>query len=206
MIHPTAAVSEKTVVPKSTNVWNWAQIREGAKIGEECIIGKSVSIDSQVTIGNRVKIQNNASIYNVTNIGDGVFVGPHACFTNDRYPRAVNPDMTPKGGGANATGWHVEHTTVKKGAAIGANSTIGPGVTIGEWALVGMGSVVTKDIPNHGMALGNPARLVAFVCKCARKMEKRGEEGNFVLMECPECKASEKIPKKDYELLPVQKR
>jgi acetyltransferase-like isoleucine patch superfamily enzyme len=205
MIHQTADVSPKVRIPESTKVWGWAQIREGAKIGEECIIGKSVSIDSQVTIGNRVKIQNNVSIYNVTTIEDGVFVGPHVCFTNDKYPRAVNPDMTPKGGGTTGAGWHVENILIKKGAAIGANSTLGPGVTIGEWALVGMGSVVTKDVPAHAMVVGDPARVVAFVCKCAHRLEKTGETSAAVAMKCTACGDTTDIPKQAYSLL-QQKR
>jgi acetyltransferase-like isoleucine patch superfamily enzyme len=118
-----------------------------------------------VQIGNFVKIQNYVSVFHGVSIRDGVFVGPHVCFTNDLNPRAINADGSPK----SADDWVCTNTVVEYGAAIGANSTIVCGVTIGSWALVGAGSVVTKSVPDHGLVVGNPARLIGYVCKCGRR-------------------------------------
>lgn len=200
-IHQTADVSPKAQIGEGTKIWNWVQVREGAKVGKECIIGKGSSLDSGVTLGDRVKVQNNASLYTTLNVEDDAYIGPHACFTNDKYPRAVNPDMTLKGGAGSGAGWHIETTNVKKGASVGAGAVVGPGVTIGEWAMVGMGSVVTKDVPAHALVYGNPARVKGFVCRCAKALKKKGEDKATVVMECPEGHGEVKIPKKDYELL-----
>ena len=197
-IHSTAEVSPKAKIGKGTSVWNWAQIRDDVEIGEKCVIAKGVSIDSQCRIGNKVKIQNNVSLFTKTVVEDGVFIGPHACLTNDRYPRAINPDETLKGGAASGAGWTTDTTTVKKGAAIGANATIGPGRTIGEWALVGMGSVVTHDVPAHGLVMGNPARLKGFVCKCGQKADKKSEKGSEVVMKCAKCGEEFSVKASDY--------
>jgi UDP-2-acetamido-3-amino-2,3-dideoxy-glucuronate N-acetyltransferase len=159
MIHKTAEVSGKAVIGEGTSIWNWVQVRENACIGRNCIISKGVYIDFDVKIGNNVKIQNNVSIYHGVVIEDGVFIGPHVCFTNDKMPRAINPDGTIK----SASDWKVSGILIKEGASIGANSTILPGITIGKYALIGSGSVVTKDIPDFAMAYGNPARLVGKV-------------------------------------------
>ena len=141
-IHKTADVSEKAKIGEGTKIWNLTQVREGATIGEKCILSKNVYIDRDVQIGNNVKIQNNVSIYFNTILEDGVFIGPHVCFTNDKIPRAINPDGTQK----NADDWEHETTHIKEGASIGANSTLLPGITIGKWAMVGSGAVVTKDV------------------------------------------------------------
>ena len=123
-------------------------------------------------IGDNVKIQNNVSVYHGVTLEDGVFVGPHVCFTNDRVPRAINADGSPK----SLKDWTVSPTVVKKGASLGANSSIRCGITVGEFALVGMGSVVTKDVPPHGLVYGNPAHLKGFVCYCGSKVDLR-EDG-----------------------------
>ena len=166
-IHPTADVSPKAEIGDGTQIWLFCQVRDNAKIGTNCIFGKGVYVDNDVVIGNSVKIQNNASVYVGVTIDDGVFVGPHVCFTNDKVPRAVNDDMSPKG----AHDWKVTPTHVKAGAALGANSTIVCGITIGKWAMVGSGSVVTKDVPDHALVLGNPARFVAWVCSCGERVK-----------------------------------
>ena len=166
-IHPTSEVSAKATIGDGTQIWLFCQVRDGATIGSECIFGKGVYVDNDVVIGNRVKIQNNVSVYVGVTIEDGVFVGPHVCFTNDKIPRAVNVDMTLK----SADDWKVTPTRVKAGAALGANSTIVCGVTVGNWAMVGSGSVVTKDVPDHALVLGNPARFVAWVCSCGERVE-----------------------------------
>ena len=153
-VHATAEVSPKAKIGENTKIWNLAQVREGSEIGENCIISKNVYIDTGVNIGSNVKIQNNVNVYNGVTIEDDVFLGPSMTFTNDKLPRAVNPD------------WKVTQTLVKKGASIGANATIVCGVVIGEYAMVGAGAVVTKDVPAYTLVVGNPARKLGCVCRC----------------------------------------
>lgn len=174
-IHPTAVVSEKAQIGDDTQVWLHCQIRDHAKIGKGCVFGKNVYVDYDVTIGDHVKVQNNVSIYVGVTLEDGVFAGPHVCFTNDKVPRAVNPDLSPKG----LSDWTITKTLVKKGAALGANSTIVCGVTVGAWAMVGSGAVVTKDVPDHALVLGNPARVVGWVCSCGErvKIDEKAQQG-----------------------------
>jgi UDP-2-acetamido-3-amino-2,3-dideoxy-glucuronate N-acetyltransferase len=168
MIHPTAEVSAQARIGAGTRIWNYTQIREDVEIGTDCIIGKNVYIDFGVRIGSNVKIQNNVLVYHGLTIEDGVFLGPQACLTNDRFPRAITPDGLLKG----ADDWEVSPTVIRYGASVGASSTILAGVTIGRFAMVGAGAVVTHSVPDHGLVLGVPARLVGYVCKCGRPMEK----------------------------------
>jgi acetyltransferase-like isoleucine patch superfamily enzyme len=182
-IHPTADVSENAEIGEGSSVWHQAQVREGVSIGDNCIIGKGVYVDAGVKIGDNVKIQNYVSVYHGLTIEDGVFVGPHVCFTNDMRPRAINPDGSLKA----ADDWVLSETRVKRGAALGANSTIRCGVTIGEWAMVGSGSVVTKDVPAHGLVYGNPAQLRGFVCACGEIAEKESQNDQTVTTKCPKC-------------------
>ncbi len=196
-IHPTAIVEDGAVIGKGTRIWHFVHVRSGARIGENCNIGKGVYIDVDVEIGNNVKIQNFVSIYRGVKIEDDVFLGPHATFTNDLYPRSYNKD------------WKVIPTIVKRGASIGANATIVCGVTIGEYAMVGAGAVVTKDVPPHSLVVGNPARLVGFVCYCGRplkKIVKETEDG--IVFKCKHCGREVFIPRKHYEryLLESRKR
>jgi len=158
-IHESAHVSEGASIGEHTKVWVNAQIREGAKIGNHCIISKDTYIDANVTIGDRCKIQNSVSVYQGVTIEDDVFVGPNVVFTNDRVPRAFLAD------------WSITPTIVKRGASLGANSTIVCGVTIGEYAMVAAGSVVTKDVEPYTLVKGNPAR---FYCRI-------DQDGNKVL-------------------------
>jgi UDP-2-acetamido-3-amino-2,3-dideoxy-glucuronate N-acetyltransferase len=151
MIHESAYV-EDAEIGKGTKIWHFAHVRKGAKIGKNCNIGKDVYIDTNVEIGNNCKIQNFASIYQGVKIGNNVFIGPHVCFTNDVYPRASiwNEEK-------------LEKTFVKDGVSVGANATIIAGVTIGKYAMIGAGSVVTKDVPDYSLVVGNPARIIGKV-------------------------------------------
>jgi UDP-2-acetamido-3-amino-2,3-dideoxy-glucuronate N-acetyltransferase len=158
-IHPNADVSPEAEIGEGTMIWRNAQIREQACLGHHCIVGQNVYIDIAVVIGNNVKIQNNASLYHGLELEDGVFVGPHVSFTNDRIPRAINPDGSLK----RADDWDVGHTRVCYGAAIGAGAVIVTGNTIGRWAMIGSGAVVTKDVPDHALVAGNPARILGYV-------------------------------------------
>lgn len=153
MIHESAFVSPQAIIGSNIKVWNNAQIREGVVIGDNSIIGKNVYIDYGVKIGNCVKIQNNCSIYHGIEIEDGVFIGPHVILTNDRQPRAINLDGTLKREGE----WESGVLKICYGASIGAGSVILPNITIGKFAMVGAGSVVTKDVPEYTLVYGNPA-------------------------------------------------
>lgn len=195
--HPTADVSENAHIGEGTKIWQHCQVREGAYIGQNCILSKGVYIDAHVKIGDNVKIQNGISVYHGVILEDGVFCGPHCVFTNDKRPRSINPDGTLKGG----ADWKVSETLVRRGASIGAHATIICGVTIGCWAMVGAGAVVTKAIPDYGLVIGNPARLVGFVCPCGEKLEHPKESRNTVLMTCPACAAEVHIPIEDFQLL-----
>ena len=159
-VHPTAEISPDASVGDETRIWHWAQVREGARIGRHCIIGKDVYIDVRVLVGDWCKIENFASLYRGLTIGDRVFIGPHACFTNDRYPRAQSP------------GWEVVLTKVEDGASIGANATILCGITIGRNAMVAAGAVVTRDVPAHALVAGVPAKIIGWVCECGRPLDR----------------------------------
>ncbi len=177
-IHSTAEVSPAADLGPGVSVWNQAQVREGAKVGAETIIGKNCYVDSGVTIGARCKIQNNVSIFHGVTVADGVFLGPHVCFTNDRLPRAINPDGSLKG----SDDWVVSETVVETGASVGANSVILPGIRLGRFCLVAAGSVVTKSVPANCLVMGNPARKVGWVCDCGSRLpDGRGT------ITCPIC-------------------
>lgn len=152
-IHPSANVSNMAQIGAGTKIWINVQIRENADIGDRCILSKDVYIGQEVKIGQRCKIQNSVSVYTGVEIGDDVFVGPNACFTNDRVPRAFTVD------------WKISRTRIENGVSIGANATIVCGISIGEYAMVAAGSVVTKDVPPYTLVMGNPARPVARIDK-----------------------------------------
>jgi UDP-2-acetamido-3-amino-2,3-dideoxy-glucuronate N-acetyltransferase len=182
-IHPAAEVSPQAVIGAGTLIWRQAHVREGAHIGEMCNIGKGVYVDTHVHIGSCVKIQNHTSVFEGVTLEDGVFVGPHVCFTNDLHPRAINPDGTLK----SASDWEITPTLVKYGASIGAAAVILCGVTIGEFALIGAGSMVTRDVLPYALVFGNPAMQHGFVCCCARRFTGMREEGNMLFGWCAVC-------------------
>lgn len=194
-IHPTADVSPKASIGDGTRIWHHCQVQEDVSIGKDCILGKGVYVDTGVVIGDNVKIQNYVSVYHGVTIEDGVFVGPHVCFTNDMFPRAVNPDGSLKTAGD----WVPVKTYIRKGAALGANSTIVCGVSVGAWAMVGAGSVVTKNIPEHGLAWGNPAGLRGFVCACGGRLQSRRQTGGIIQTLCEACGREVNLPLEDWE-------
>lgn len=165
-IHPTSEIEADVEIGSRTKIWQICQIRPRVHIGSECVLGRGVFVDSDVKIGDRVKIQNYVSVFHGVTIQDGVFIGPHVCFTNDLKPRAINPDGSLK----SADDWTVSETLVKRGASIGANATIVCGITIGEWAMIGSGSVVCKDVPDHALVVGNPAHIIGWVTASGRKV------------------------------------
>lgn len=172
-IHPTAIVEHDVQIGAGSSVWDNVHIRHGAAIGDECIIGEKSYIAYDVRIGNRVKINAFVYICAAVTIEDGVMISAGTIFTNDRFPRATTSD--PKQLRPSDPDEHTLPTLVKAGATIGAGCTIGNDLTIGRWAMVGMGSVVTKSIPDFHLVVGNPARPVGVVCKCGPLMHRFGD-------------------------------
>lgn len=186
IIHPTAEVAESAEIGSGTRIWHHVHIREGVRLGRDCIIGKGAYIDTGVHLGDQVKIQNGANVYHGTEIEDGVFVGPGAIFTNDRRPRAI----TPEGKLKSDADWTLGRILVRNGASIGAGAIILPNVTIGRFAMVGAGAVVTRDVPDYGLVLGIPARLSDFVCPCGSPLGvalHRAESEFPLTVRCPQC-------------------
>ncbi|HEX2194081.1 MAG TPA: acyltransferase [Candidatus Limnocylindria bacterium] len=181
-IHASAEVAPSAAVGPGTSIWNQAQVREGARSGSGCVIGKNVYVDAGVVVGDRVKVQNNVSLYRGVTVEDGVFIGPHVVFTNDKVPRAVNADGTLK----TAADWDVTPILVRHGAAVGANATVLPGVTIGRWAVVGSGAVVTRDVGDHELVVGNPARRIGSACACGQPLRDDPDGARFA-GDCPRC-------------------
>lgn len=195
-VHPTAILEDDVSIGQNTKIWHFAHIRRGTKIGQNCIIGKAVFIDFDSQIGNNVKIQNHAILYHQAIIADGVFVGPNVCFTNDKRPRAINPDGTLK----SADDWGVSTIEVGQGAAIGGHCVLTPGVKLGAWSMVGAGSVVTKAVPPFALVYGNPAKVRDFVCKCGQPLqEEASHDEKGIVFRCA-CGLEIAIPKEDYKL------
>jgi UDP-2-acetamido-3-amino-2,3-dideoxy-glucuronate N-acetyltransferase len=177
-VHSTADVSPGAQIGDGTSIWNQARVREGAVMGEGCILGTGAYVDCDVIIGSNVKIQNGAFLYRGATLEDGVFIGPGACLTNDVYPRSINPDGTIK----TEEDWTVGPILIRYGASIGAGAIVLPGVTVGRFALVAAGAVVSRDVPDHGLVTGVPARLAGFVCSCGHRLGRAGD-----LWSCSAC-------------------
>jgi UDP-2-acetamido-3-amino-2,3-dideoxy-glucuronate N-acetyltransferase len=162
-VHPTSEIDKDVVIGNGTKIWNFSHILSGSRIGEKCNIGQNVVIGPDVTIGNGCKIQNNVSVFKGVTLEDEVFCGPSMVFTNVYNPRAAIRRMD-----------EIRPTLVKIGATIGANATIVCGVTIGRYAFIGAGAVITKDVKDHALLAGNPARQIGWVCECGEKVRNDG--------------------------------
>ena len=170
-VHPSADLEANVSVGPGTSIWQRAQVRSGARIGAECVIGRDAFIDTDVPIGNRVKIQNAALVYHGVTVEDGVFIGPNAILTNDRFPRAI----TRAGELARADDWTVSPILLRRGCSIGAGAVVVAGTVVGRFATVGAGAVVTHDVPDHALVAGNPARRMGWACFCGQRL--RGGAG-----------------------------
>ena len=176
-VHPSADVATDAVVGAGSTIWHLAQVREGARIGQDCSVGRGAYVGPGVELGPGCKLQNYALVYEPAILAGGVFVGPAAVLTNDRYPRAVTPQGEPKG----AQDWSPVGVTVHFGAAIGARAVCIAPVTIGRWALVAAGSVVTRNVPAFALVAGNPASQVGWVGRAGVRL-KPDEAGRLI---CP---------------------
>ncbi len=168
-VHETSYIDSDVEIGAGTKIWHFCHIQSGVRIGQKCSLGQNVNIGNNVIIGNGCKIQNNVSVYEGVLLDDYVFCGPSCVFTNDLTPRAKYPK-----GRKNYVGTHV-----KEGASIGANATIVCGVTIGEWAMVAAGAVVTNDVKNYALVVGIPARQRGWVCECGQILNDS--------LECCDC-------------------
>ncbi len=168
-IHSTSFVDDDVEIGKGTKIWYFCHIQSGARVGKNCSLGQNVNVSNNVKVGDGCKIQNNVSLYEGVELEDYVFCGPSCVFTNDLTPRAKYP---------------IEHTEYKKtivkmGASIGANATIVCGHTIGKWALIGAGAVVTGNVPDHALMLGVPAKIKGWACECGKLLSEK--------FECKKC-------------------
>jgi len=171
--HETAIIDNGATIGNGTKIWHFSHVMSGAKIGEQCSLGQNVFIANQVKIGNHVKIQNNVSIYEGVILEDHVFCGPSMVFTNVKNPRSAFPRNTSK---------DYLHTLVQEGASIGANATIVCGITIGKWAFIAAGAVVTKNVPAYHVVAGVPAQIIGWMCECGTALTFENHFSN-----CSQC-------------------
>lgn len=174
VVHPTAVIEQPCAIGPRTKIWHFSHVMAGAVIGADCVLGQNTFVASTARVGDRVKIQNNVSVYDGVELEDEVFCGPSVVFTNVVNPRSAASRKN-----------EFQKTLVREGATLGANATIRCGLSVGRYAFVGAGSVVTKEVPDHALVYGNPARLKGGICRCAMKLEKRGRRWI-----CPSCDAS----------------
>ncbi|MDQ7818449.1 MAG: acyltransferase [Melioribacteraceae bacterium] len=160
-VHESSFVDDNVEIGEDTKIWHFSHILSGAKIGKDCVLGQNVNVGNNVVIGNFVKIQNNVSIYEGVTLEDYVFCGPSMVFTNIVDPRSKYPQVGSK---------YYLKTLVKEGASLGANSTILCGITIGKYAFIGAGAVVTKDVPDYALVIGNPARIEGWMSEAGQKL------------------------------------
>jgi len=174
-IHPTAIIEQDVRIGDNTSVWDGVHIRRGAVIGHDCILGEKTYVAADVRIGNLCKINANVYICVGVTVHDGVMIAAHTVFSNDLLPRATDPDLLSLR--SSAADQATLLTTVGRGATIGANCTISPGIELGEFCMIGMGSVVTRSVPKHALVFGNPARLRGLVCACGKVVMRAGKDG-----------------------------
>ncbi len=185
-IHPTAIVEDEVKIGDGTSIWDNAHVRHHTTIGEQCIIGGKSTIAYGVCIGNRCKINSAAYICHGVTIEDGVMISAGVIFTNDRFPRAASPDLSELA--SSDPNEHTLETLVRCGATIGAGCIIGSDLTIGRWAMIGMGSIVTKSVPDFHLVYGTPARSIGAVCRCGQLFANFSEcSHERVLKSCPAC-------------------
>jgi len=186
-IHPTAIIEEDVMFGDGTSVWDNVHIRRGTQLGDECLVGGKTLIAYDVEIGSRVKINSAAYICNGVTIEDGVMISAAVIFTNDRFPRAATNDLSQLR--SSTPDEHTLPTRVREGATIGAGAIIGCDLTIGRFAMVGMGSVVTRSVPDFHLVIGNPARSIGCVCRCGQPLVKWSEESASepVQVRCSAC-------------------
>ena len=168
--HETAEIQKGAKIGKGTKIWNNSQVLKGAEIGENCVIGHNCFIGSRAKLGNGVKLESNIDVWDLVTLEDFVFVGPSAVFTNDKCPRAKYPKKEyPRYGK-----WLP--TLIGEGATIGANATILCDISIGKWAFIGAGAVVTEDVPDYAIMVGVPAKIIGFMCECGNKLEFKNKK------------------------------
>jgi UDP-2-acetamido-3-amino-2,3-dideoxy-glucuronate N-acetyltransferase len=184
-VHPSAVVEAGVIIGEDTSVWDNAHIRTGARIGSGCIVGDKAYIGPGVVVGDLVKL--NTSVYLCTGvtIERGVMVSAHVVFTNDTYPRATDPDLARLR--SSEPNDDTKTTVVREGATIGAAAVIGPGVEVGRFAMVGMGSVVTRSVAAFHLVVGNPARTIGFVCRCGHRLRPPGSPTAASHTTCSVC-------------------
>lgn len=180
-IHPTADVSAAADIGDGAMIWNDVQIREGARIGASTIVGKGSYVDAGVVIGDNCKIQNGSLLYAPAVLGDGVFIGPGVILTNDKTPRAINPDMSQK----KLSDWTMLGVTIEHGAALGAGTVVLPGINIGRWSMTGSAAVITRDVDPFTLVVGNPGRQVGVVCRSGHP-NQLPDQSSFTCNSCGE--------------------